>query len=401
MATPVSKSETENQEANRLRKRRNRWLILLTVVFLLAGAIWFLYWFLEGRFYINTEDAYVTGNQVMLTPQVAAGVKAIYADETDLVEQGQLVVELDPSNYQIRVEDLKQSLADTVREVAVLFQQVHARAAEVTLREAQYRQAKLDYQHRVPLVKTGAVSVEEFETYETSVDVSAAQVEFAKRELEAAQALVEGTTVATHPRVLEAGWKLKDAYLNLIRCQIWAPVTGYIAKRTVQVGDQVPVGQTLLYIVPLNDIWLEANYKETQLRRVRIGQPVTYTADLYGGDVEYHGTVLGFQPGSGNAFALLPPENASGNWIKIIQRVPVRISVNPDELIQHPLFLGLSMRVSVDAHEDGGKMLAKRPTLTPLYTTSIYDKQIEEMEEMDSIIKTIVQDNIDDYNQCN
>lgn len=372
---------------------RNRWLYLMIILFLLAGLSWLLFWIFIGRFYVYTEDAYVHGNEVMLTPQVAAGVKAIYADETDLVEKGQLVVELDRSDHEISFEELKKNLENTVREVAALFRDMEAKEAQVELRRAELRQQELDFKHREPLVKTGAVSVEEYETYNTRVLVAASALTFAEKEYEAAKALVVGTTVRTHPRVEKVIWNLKQAYLNLIRCQIWAPATGYIAKRSVQVGDQVNAGDTLLYIVPLDYIWIEANYKETHLRGVRIGQSVRFTADLYGRKREYHGSVVGFQPGSGNAFSLLPPENASGNWIKIIQRVPVRIRIDPLEIREAPLFLGLSMRVTVDIHDSTGKMLAESPTLTPIYSTPIYTRQLEEISAIDPMIEDLIENN--------
>ena len=391
MTTPSS--ETTKPSADTQRKKRNFWLIVLAAVFLCSALIVLAYWIFIGRFYVYTEDAYTNGNAVMLTPQVAAGVKAIYADETDLVHQGQLVVELDPSDFELRFEELKKELAVTVRKVAGMFQEVEAKQAQITLRKAQLRQAELDLGHRDPLVKTGAVSVEEFQTFQTGVAVAAAAVDFAEKEHESVKALVAGTTVATHPLVQQAVWNLRQTYLNLIRCQMWAPVTGYIAKRSVQVGDQVAVGTTLLYIVPLDQIWVEANYKETALKNVRKGQEVSFTADLYGTSFTYHGRVLGFQPGSGNAFSLLPPENASGNWIKIVQRVPVRISIDPQELIQNPLFLGLSMRVTIDVHETQGHMMPQTPTFSPLYTTPIYNRQLEQMVAIDPLITDVIGNN--------
>jgi membrane fusion protein (multidrug efflux system) len=391
MSTAAEKTPTI--EPDHRKHKRNVWMGVLAAVFLFVGLIWLLYWLIIGRFYAYTEDAYVHGNEVMLTPQVSAGVRAIYADETNLVKKGQLVVELDSSNFEIRVEELKKNLANQVREVSHLFQDVEAKGALVNLRKAELRQAELDFQHREPLVRTGAVSKEEYETYQTNVYVAESELRFAEKEFEAAKALIEGTSVETHPRVQMAVWQLKQAYLDLLRCQIWSPVTGYIAKRNVQVGDQVEAGQTLLFIVPLDYIWVNANYKETQLSNVRIGQPVTFTADLYGRRLKYHGLVIGFQPGSGNAFSLLPPENASGNWIKIIQRVPVRISIDPEEIKKNPLMLGLSTRVSVDVHDISGKTLAERPTCEPIYTTPIYAMQLENMALLDPLIDELIEKN--------
>lgn len=368
-------------------------MFVIALFFIIVGICWLLYWIFVGRFYIHTDDAYVHGNPVMLTPQVNAGVKAIYADETDLVEEGQLLVELDTSDYMIAYEEQKKGLASTVREVVALFQDVAAKEAEVVLKAAELRQSELDFAHRKPLVTTGAISVEEYEIYQTEVVVASAALMLSQKQLEMAQALVNGTTVETHPRVLQQVWQLRESYLNIIRCQIWAPATGYIAKRTVQVGDQLAIGDTLLYIVPLDEIWIEANYKENHLRHIRIGQPVEYTADIYGSALKFHGRVVGFQPGSGNAFALLPPENASGNWIKIIQRVPVRIALDGEEIRKHPLFLGLSMRTYVDVHDLDGPVLAPVATMKPLYTTTIYTQQMEQLVAIDPLIDTIIKIN--------
>jgi membrane fusion protein, multidrug efflux system len=376
------------------RKRRRFWLIFLGSVCVCIALVCLVYWLLIGRFYVYTEDAYTHGNAVMLTPQVAAGVKAIYADETDFVEQGQLVVVLDSTDFELQCEALKQGLADTVRKVSALFQDLEAKQAQIVLKQAQLKQAQLDVDHRTSLVKTGAVSVEEYEIYQTTMVVAESALTFAEKEYAALKALVAGTSIATHPMVQQASWNVKQVYLSLIRCQIWAPVTGFIAKRSVQVGDQVAIGSTLLYIVALDQIWVDANYKETALKNVRLGQKVTFTADLYGREVIFHGIVLGFQPGSGNAFALLPPENASGNWIKIIQRVPIRIRIDPQELIAHPLLLGLSMRVKIAIHDTSGPMLAHVPTCgPPLYTTPLYCQQMDEMSPFDLLISTLIAEN--------
>jgi membrane fusion protein (multidrug efflux system) len=392
--TPASPNNTPDPNGEKQSKKRNFWLWFLAIIFLGAAVGWLTYWQLFGRFYVYTEDAYTNGNAVMLTPQISAGVKAIYADETDLVQEGQLVVELDTTVFELKFEEVKKELAVTVRKVAEMFQEVEAKQAQIVLKKAQLRQAELDLNHRDPLIKTGAVSLEEYEIYQTSVAVAQASVDFAEKEYQAAQALVANTTVFTHPQVQQVIWNLKQIYLNLIRCQVWAPVTGYIAKRSVQVGDQVTSGTTLLYIVPLDEMWIEANYKETALKHVKKGQKVRFTADLYGDSVTYHGEVLGFQPGSGNAFSLLPPENASGNWIKIVQRIPIRISIDQDELRRKPLVLGLSMKVTIDIHETNGQMLAHTPTFTPLYTTDIYQKQVEKMVIIDPLIEDIISNNL-------
>jgi len=269
--------------------RRNRLLYALALLILLLGLGWFLYWLLYGRFYVFTDDAYVHGNQVMLTPQVASGVKAIYADETDLVQKGQLVVELEDNDLELVMEEAKNRLGETVRDVTGLFENVKEQEAMIAVRRAQLIQTQLDLSYRIGLSDTGAISVQEYEQAQTDVEVAQANLALAEGQDTAAFKRVEGTTIRTHPQVLDAVYALKEAYLNLIRCQIWAPVTGYVAKRGVQVGDQVSPGEILLMIVPLDYLWIEANYKETKLRHVRIGQPVEYTADIYGDRIKYHG----------------------------------------------------------------------------------------------------------------
>ncbi len=374
-------------------KKRNLILWIALGVFVFAGLVWFCFWLFYARFYETTDDAYVHGNQVMLTPQVSSGVKAIYAEETDLVEQGQLLVELDTSKYVLAFEQSQEKLAETVRQVAALFLFRDAKQAEFDLRIAELRQAELDLEHREGLVNTGAISIEEYEQYQTNVLVAEARVESAEREYEMTKVMTEGVCVETHPLVLESVTSLQESYLNLIRCQVLAPVTGYVAKRSVQAGDYVEVGDTLLDVVPLDYVWAEANFKETKLKNIRIGQPVTFTADMHGRGVKYHGKVVGFQAGSGSAFALLPAQNASGNWIKIVQRVPVRISIKPDEIRENPLFIGVSLEVSVDVHETKGSMIADEPTMKPIYTTPIYTTQFAEMEEIAPLIEQIIIEN--------
>ncbi len=373
--------------------KRNRLLLIIGALALFILLIWFLYWLLFGRFSVFTDDSYVHGNQVMLNSQVQSGVKNIYADDTDFVIQGQLLLSLDTANFEIRVEQLKSNLASKVREISALFYDAAAKEAAVVLKTAQLRQSELDVNHRKPLVETGAVSQEEFESYETRLKVASASVDLAQKEHQGAQALIAGTTVETHPKVMDAVATLRAAFLDLIRCSLWSPVTGFVAKRSVQVGDLVKAGETLMVVVPLDEIWIEANYKETSLRKIRIGQPVTFTADIYGGSLKYHGKVVGFQPGSGNAFALLPPENASGNWIKIIQRVPVRISVDVEEIRKNPLFLGLSLRTTVHADDQSGSKLGESAVCRTVYSTEIFDRQVRALAGYDVMIREIIEKN--------
>lgn len=361
----------------------------LVLTAIIVALIWFFYW----QFIVYTEDAYVQGNEVMITPQVAGGVAAIYADDTDYVEKGQLLVELDCLPLGLQLEEKKASLAEVVRNVRELFADVLAKEALVFLRQAELRQKMLDFEHRIPLVDSGAISLEEFEQSQTDVDTARAQLNFAQQELQIAYIQVQNTTVQTHPLVLEAVAQVKDAFLNKIRCQIFSPVNGYIAKRTTQVGDRVAIGDILMWVVPLDEIWLNANFKETKLRNVRTGQPVTFTTDIYGRFVKFHGKVVGFQPGTGNAFSILPPENASGNWIKIIQRVPVRVNFDKEELKRYPLFLGLSLRVKVHIRDRSLKKLTQIVREKAIYTTTIYETQQERLQEFQDLVCQIIESN--------
>ena len=369
-------------------------MIVSGVIFLLLGVAWFLYWLFIGRYYVITEDAYVHGNQMQITSQVSAGVKAIYAEETDFVEKGQLLVEMEQSSYLLRYAHTKENLANTVREVASLFQAMRAQEASLVARKAELELAQLDLKHRQGLVETGAISVEEYETFATRVLTAAANVAEAEELLGEARVKVSGTAVRTHPLVLLQATAVREAYLNLVRCRVLAPVSGYVAKRGVQVGDWIEPGTTIMMVVPLDFLWMEANYKETNLKKVRIGQPVTFYSDLHGSSVKYEGKVVGYQAGTGTAFSILPAQNASGNWIKIVQRVPIRVNIPKEQLQEHPLIIGLSLHSKVDVHDTSGPMLSAVPTFEPVYHTEIYQTQMEQMEQIDPVIQTIIESNL-------
>lgn len=377
-----------------VKQKRNTLLWIIAAIALLVAICWVCYWIFYARFHIKTEDAYVHGNKVELTPQVTGGIESIYAEETDLVEKGQLVIKIDPSDYILAVEGFKDKLGNTVRRVVGYFYEVDSKLAELEFVTANLDQAKLDLRHREGLVKSGAIALEEFEQFETNVVMAEAKQAMIEQQLLQARSRVANVTVKTHPEVLEAISNLKEAYLNFLRCSVLAPVTGYVAKRAGQTGDFVQAGTTLLEIVPLDTLWVEANLKENKLKKVRIDQPVSYTADMHGRGVKYSGRVVGFQPGSGNAFALLPPENASGNWIKIVQRVPVRISVDPSQVRSYPLFLGVSMNIDIDVHDTDGLMVSTTPTEKLIYNTDLYRKQFLKMESIKVDIEAIIQSNL-------
>ena len=355
--------------------RRRRALSVLIVVFLLIGIGWIVWWYLESRGHETTDNAYVGGNLVQVTPRVPGTVVAIGADDTDLVEAGQILVRLDPSDAKIALAKAEAQLAQAVREARVLYAKDTTLTATVAQRKVDLARAEDDLARRAPLVASGAVSKEDLQHARDAVAAARAALKTAAEQLAASRALTEGTTVRKQPSVLRAAASVREAFLAVQRDAIPAPVRGYVAKRAVQVGQQVAPGEPLMAVVPLDDVWVDANFKEVQLRDMRIGQPVRLTADLYGSDVEYRGRVVGLAAGTGGAFALLPPQNATGNWIKVVQRLPVRIALERKQLAEHPLRVGLSMQVDVNQRDTSGPELATAPVSGPVYATNAFEEQ--------------------------
>ncbi len=370
--------------------RRKRLLLRLALVFFLLAVGYAVYWVIVARFAETTDDAYVTGNAVSVIPQIAATVVSIDADETDLVRQGQSLVQLDDTDTRIALEQAKANLAQSVRMVRQMFDNVGRLRATVHLRETQVARTREDLARRETLIASQAVSREDLEHARIAFEGAQAALNVAQHELRAASALVAGTTIERHPLVEEAKARVRAAYVAWERRKVLAPVTGYVAKRSVQVGQRVVPGAALMAIVPLDQLWVDANFKEDQFSDIRIGQPVTMTADLYGSSVRFHGRVVGVGAGTGSAFALLPPQNASGNWIKIVQRIPVRISMDPRELAKNPLRIGLSMKVSIDTHNRSGDILAKTPTSQIVYSTPVYTN----VTAADKLIRSIISANM-------
>lgn len=370
--------------------KRKKLLVFTSVCILLVGVLVFLYWLEVLRFEQYTNDAYVNGNLVELTPQVPGIVAAIYADNTDYVEENQVIIQLDTTDYELSLEKSTHNLGETLRKVIQLFLQVEEEEANLEGQKAELVKAEQDYQNRVNLVPIGGVSKEEFEHTEAALKAARATYKETYHSLQAAYAQVQNTTVQTHPLVLQAIDQLKDDYVNLKRCTIVSPVNGYVAMRSAQLGETVSPNEPLLAIIPLNELWVDANFKETQLAKVRIGQAVRMTSDIYGGGVVFQGKVVGINPGTGSVFSALPPQNATGNWIKIVQRVPVRVSLDPQQLKKSPLWLGLSMDVKVDIHDTQGEMLSEERRVAPLYQTKVYSEQ---ERGVDLLIEKIIREN--------
>lgn len=337
--------------------KRRRIMFVIAAVFILLGGGLGLNWLLISRFYEETDNAYVQGNVVQITPQIVGTVVKIFADDTDLVKAGQTLVSLDPADTKVAVEQAEAELAQTVREVRTLYTSHKQSDANLVQRQVELTRAEDDLTERKKLALTGTISKEELRHAEATVNVARAAVDAAREQLSSGRALTDGTSVRRHPTVQRSSAHLRELLLALQRTTLVAPVNGQIAKRTVQVGQRVSPGAPLMAVIPLDQLWVDANFKEGQLRTMRAGQSVTLTSDLYGSAVKYTGKVVGMGAGTGGAFALLPAQNATGNWIKVVQRVPVRIALDPAQLAAHPLRIGLSIHAEVDLHDQNGNPL--------------------------------------------
>lgn len=383
MTTPQTTAPTARAGRNPARKRV---LIALSGVVVLAGLGWAAYEWLVASHYESTDNAYVQGNVIQITPQIGGTVVAILADDTDFVKAGQPLVKLDPADAQVTLDAAEANLAQAVRQVRTLYANNGSLRAQITLRETDLLKVQTDIaratddvKRRQGLVQTGAVSGEELQHAQSQLALgqatlasATAGVAAAREQLISNQSMTDGIAVEQHPSVMAAAAKVREAYLASQRTALPAPVDGYVARRTVQLGQRVAAGTPLMSIIPLSQVWVDANFKEVQLRHIRIGQPVKLTADVYGKKVEFKGTIAGLGMGTGAAFALLPAQNATGNWIKVVQRVPVRVALDAAQIAQNPLRVGLSMEATVDVSEQSGKMLADAPRAAALVETAVY-----------------------------
>jgi membrane fusion protein (multidrug efflux system) len=371
--------------------KRKRALLILATVVLVALVAWLLWYLLVGRWHQDTDDAYVQGNMVSITAQTAGTVVSIGADDGMKVVAGQALVQLDPNDAKVAFEQAKANLANTVRQVRGLYSAVDAGQADLRARQVAIAKARADVARREGLVASGAVSAEELAHARNELAAAEAALSSSRENLSRNRALVDATTVNDQPQVQAAAAQLRAAYLNLQRAAIVAPVTGYVAQRTVQLGQRVQPGMPLMTVIPLEQVWVEANFKETQLAKMRLGQPVELTSDVYGDNIEYSGKLASLGLGTGSAFSLLPAQNASGNWIKIVQRVPVRIELDPKKQAAHPLRLGMSMSVDVGIRDQKGDVLPAATPAKPVLSTQAYARQLS---EADALIRGIVQDNL-------
>ncbi|WP_016701909.1 efflux RND transporter periplasmic adaptor subunit [Pseudomonas chlororaphis] len=390
MATVETNNAPENTPDSANPRKRKVMLLGLVALIALGGLGVFAWYELYGRWNESTDDAYVNGNVVEITPLVTGTVVSIGADDGDLVHEGQVLINFDPNDAEVGLQSAEANLARTVRQVRGLYSNVDGMRAQVAAQKAEVQKAQDNFNRRRTLATSGAISQEELSHARDDLTSAQNALANAQQQLNTTNALVDDTVVSNHPDVQSAAAQLRQAYLTNARSTLIAPVTGYVAKRTVQLGQRVQPGTALMAVIPLDQLWIDANFKETQLRDMRIGQPVDIEADIYGSEVKYSGTIDSLGAGTGSAFALLPAQNATGNWIKIVQRVPVRIHVNAEELAKHPLRVGLSTVVNVDLHDQSGPVLAQQPPQKASFSTNVYDRQLS---EADALIARLIHDN--------
>ncbi|MFL9925918.1 HlyD family efflux transporter periplasmic adaptor subunit [Herbaspirillum lusitanum] len=385
-SAPAAPAQNGNGNGKGNGKRKFQ-LLMLTLVIIIIGVLLGLYWFLHARFYEETDDAYVGGNVVQISAQVGGTVTAVKADDTQVVKAGQQLVTLDSADTKVALAQTEAALAQAVRQTRQMFLNNDTLAANVAAAESNLARARDDMKRRQAGLASGAVSQEDVSHAQDALKSAGAALDQTRAALAANRALTDHTSVTEHPNVLQAAAQLRNAYLNYARVNVVAPLSGFVSKRSVQVGQRITAGSPLMAIVPLEQIWIDANFKESQLRHIRIGQPVEVIADVYGSDVKYKGTIVGFSAGTGGAFSLLPAQNATGNWIKVVQRVPVRIALDPEQVRAHPLRVGLSTTATVDIHGDG-KALDQAPVTD--YQTNVYN---DLGKQADEIVERIISDN--------
>src|ERR1700734_1251331 len=369
-------------------KRRNV-LLLIALIFIVLGALWAAYWVLVLSKREETDDAYVNGNKVVISAQVSGTVIAVLTDDTQLVKAGQVLVRLDPTDAETSLNRAASALGQSVRQVRVEKTSAEQYDSMIETRKFELQRAEADLAKREPLLAEHAIAPEEVRHARESVELARAAVKQAMLQAAALHALVDGTDVRNNPTVLQSKAAFRDAWIAAQRNSVVAPVTGYVAERSVQLGQHIQAGQALMTVIPLNSLWVDANFKEVQLRHLRIGQPAQVRSDLYGGSYIFHGHVTGMSAGTGAAFALLPAQNASGNWIKVVQRVPVRIDIDDADLLKSPLRVGLSATVTVDTSSRSGPVLAAEGGDKAVGITQVYDRDLEKANaEADNVVRS-------------
>lgn len=359
-------TQDPQQPQNKKKTRKNA-LIFLAVVFVIIGVAYLTYWFLVLRHFQETDDAYIAGNQAQVMAQVSGSVNKVWFDDTDFVKKGDVLVTLDRTDAEQAFEKAQTALATSVRQTHQLIINSKQYQATIALQKTALEQAQADLRRREPLGASNLIGKEDLQHARDAVATAKAQLDVAMQQYNANQAMILDTSLENQPAVKQNAAALRDAWLALQRTNVISPIDGYVSRRSVQVGSQIGTTTPLLAIVPANNLWVDANFKETQLAGVRIGQPATVVSDIYGDDVVYQGKVVGLDMGTGSVFSLLPAQNATGNWIKVVQRLPVRIELDPQEVAKHPLRIGLSTLVKIDTSNSEGAVLATSVRSKPAY----------------------------------
>ncbi|CNI29858.1 multidrug efflux MFS transporter periplasmic adaptor subunit EmrA [Yersinia vastinensis] len=380
-----AETQTPPQPQNK-KQQRKRVLLLLTVIFIIVGVAYLIYWFLVLRHHQETDNAYVSGNQVQIMSQVPGSVVSVNFENTDFVKSGDVLLALDPTDAEQAYEQAKTALANSVRQTHQLMINSKQYQANIALKKTELNKAQSDLKRRVVLGSVDAIGREELQHARDAAEAAAASLDVAIAQYNANQALVLNTPLEKQPAVEQAAAKLRDAWLALQRTKVVSPITGFVSRRSVQVGAEIANGAPLMAVIPANEMWIDANFKETQLANMRIGQPATVVTDFYGDDVVYQGTVVGLDMGTGSAFSLLPAQNATGNWIKVVQRLPVRIALEPKQLADHPLRIGLSTTVRVDTANTEGLVLAQNVRKDPAFVTDALSLDLAPVNQMISDI---------------
>ncbi len=382
---------SQTKHSSQKSHKRNNILFLLIFLFIASGVAYAFYYYLYAQYYESTDDAYVSQNIVYVTPQTAGVVNKIFVHKTQYVTTGELLGTLDTRDANLSFTQAKASLAQAVRKIKSLHIQEKEAQYNVALARLKMQKAEADFKRNQTLEQHHAIAINKFEHLEYAYKETQQTLKLMQQKLKAIHALVKDANISKNPQVQRTIAELKRSYLNLKRCNIYAPHSGIIAKKNFSMGENVSLNSTLLAIIPTQGYWVDANFKETQVRHIRMGQKVTLVSDLYGKDVIYHAKVIGIAPGTGAVFSLLPPQNATGNWIKIVQRIPIRISLDTQELKKHPLHVGNSMTVTVDVHKQNGKILTtNKKVQKSTLTTSLYKNA---MKEADAIVEKIIKEN--------
>ncbi|AVQ92327.1 multidrug efflux MFS transporter periplasmic adaptor subunit EmrA [Citrobacter freundii] len=376
-----AETQTPQQPVKKNGKRKSL-LLLLTLLFIIIAVAYGIYWFLVLRHYEDTDDAYVAGNQVQIMAQVSGSVTKVWADNTDFVKQGDVLVTLDQTDAKQAFEKAKTALASSVRQTHQLMINSKQLQANIEVQKTALAQAQSDFNRRVPLGNANLIGREELQHARDAVASAQAQLDVAIQQYNANQAMILGSKLEDQPAVQQAATEVRDAWLALERTRIVSPMTGYVSRRAVQPGAQISPTTPLMAVVPATNLWVDANFKETQLAHIRIGQPATVISDIYGDDVKYTGKVVGLDMGTGSAFSLLPAQNATGNWIKVVQRLPVRIELDAQQLAQHPLRIGLSTLVTVDTSNRDGQILASQVRTTPVSESNAREIDLAPVNKM-------------------